>query len=130
MIAIEESLPLYHQEIHVEQDQQGKIKVTSVFCFPESFSAFQGHFPDIPILPGIIQLYAVRYLAEQALQKRLVPTHFSKTKFRSMVSPEQEVYISLDLNKQSDNYTGKFKISKTDNSVIATGNYTFSERSE
>ncbi len=128
MKSIVESLAPCNIEIQSEQDQQGNIKATSLFRFPESFAAFKGHFPGIPILPGIIQLASVRYVAEHAVQKQLLPIHFSKTKFRSMVKPDQELFISLNLRKKDDKYQGKFQILEANNEIVAKGNCVFSEK--
>ncbi len=127
MKSIEESLPSCVKKLQTIQDEKSNWKVKSVCCFPLTFPAFGGHFPGIPILPGIVQLSSVRYIAEQALEKILIPSNYNKIKFRAMIKPDQEVNINLEISAKDNQYHGKFKIRDTDNDVIASGHCTFTE---
>lgn len=127
MKSIEASLPLCVCNLQTDQDEKGNLRVVSVFSFPPSFCGFSGHFPGNPILPGIVQLAAVRYLAEQAVQKQLLPLNINKTKFRAMIQPDQEVQIKLDLHTVKNEYQCKFQIRTVNDEMIASGHCIFSE---
>ncbi len=128
MKSIEESLPSCIKKLQTVQDKNSHWQVTSIFCFPPTFPAFGGHFPGIPILPGIVQLSSVRYIAEQTLEKTLLPSNYNKIKFRAMIKPDQEVHINLEMNAKDSQYHGKFQIRDTDNDVIASGHCVFTEK--
>ncbi len=117
MKSIEESVPSCVKGLRVEQEEKGALKVVSVFHFPSSFPGFSGHFPDNPILPGIVQLSTVRYLAEQAVQKQLLPFRINKTKFRSMIHTDQDVTINLELLPVDNQYECKFSIRSKKNEM-------------
>lgn len=101
--------------------------VDAQFLYPSSFIGFQGHFPAAPILPAIVQLATVRYCVEQALGRELVPMMLTKTKFRSMIAPEQKVFFTITIKQSDREYSGKFTIRSADNELIADGKYTYQE---
>jgi 3-hydroxymyristoyl/3-hydroxydecanoyl-(acyl carrier protein) dehydratase len=127
MKSIEESIASYHRQIQTEQDPQGNWRVTAIFCFPPTFCGFAGHFPDVPILPAIAQLASIRYLAEVTLKKHLLPITISRTKFKSMISPDQDIHISLDLSMEDQQYHAKFQIRTPTDEMISSGSCIFSE---
>ncbi len=59
------------------------------FCFPASFSGFDGHFPDQPVLPGVCLVEAVLVAAEQTLDQRLELTEIVLAKFFSVSQPNE-----------------------------------------
>ena len=126
MKSIEESIPSCSEKLQTEQDENGTITVISVFRFPPSFSGFGGHFPGNPVLPGIVQLSTVRYIAEQALQKRLRPDSINRTKFRAMIKPDKQVHIKLDFKAVNEQYHGRFQIRDNKKEMIASGQFIFS----
>jgi len=77
--SIEQALMESLSEYTVDRDEDISVNGTLVFqpgtfVFQPDFPCFQGHFPDQAILPGIIQMAAVRSLANKALNQQLVPT--------------------------------------------------------
>jgi 3-hydroxymyristoyl/3-hydroxydecanoyl-(acyl carrier protein) dehydratase len=69
--------------------------------FPEDSEWFDGHFPDVPVLPGVAQLAAVA----DEIQRRLPSGHriagLNRVRFKQVIGPGQEVTISI--SKSSDN---------------------------
>ena len=56
---------------------------------------FQGHFPDFPILPGVIQLHFACVFARRFFGAELLPTRVSKLKFAHMIFPGETVSLEL-----------------------------------
>ncbi len=123
--AIEHSIPPCISHIQMVTQEEEKLKVTARCVFPPSFCGFTGHFPGNPILPAIVQLATVRSLAEQALQKRLLPETYSRTKFRSMVRPNQEIFLQLDMTTSPNGCRGKFALRSETDIIVATGTFGF-----
>lgn len=82
---------------------------------------FQGHFPDSPIVPGVIQCEcclqagAVLLAAKASSQNDIVPvaTRMDAVKFKKMIRPGDTVEIEATLNEQVSNayyMTGKLTI--------------------
>lgn len=87
---------------------------------------FLGHFPQHPIMPGVLECEAITQLAELAVWKRLDPERkydlylktLSKVKFRKENNPGDRLLIEIEVNKITDgeaHITGKI----TNNSGLA-----------
>ena len=81
---------------------------------------FQGHYPDFPVLPGVLQCEAA-FQAGAVLLARTAPladgrvpvvTRLNNTKFRRMVRPDETLDIHVELTEQVQNaYFLKGKVS-------------------
>lgn len=72
---------------------------TMEFIFPSTFVGFDGHFPDRPILPGIVQVLAGMLTAGEgnmALHKVV------KAKFSRVVSPDELMVVRAENQKKDD----------------------------
>ena len=105
------------------------ISVNGTFVFQPDFPCFQGHFPDQPILPGIIQMAAVRSLAIKALNRQLVPIATGRIKFRDFVQPKEQISINVNLKKHQMTWRAKFRIFHK-NETVTTGRIDFCENTE
>ena len=74
---------------------------------------FEGHFPDNPIVPGVIIVEAmaqtagivVSYNLRQYSEKSVLFMSFNKAKFRKPILPNDKVYFEVKfLNKVKDVY--------------------------
>ncbi len=102
-----------------------EIKGEGRFLFAADFIGFSGHFPKRPILPAVVQLAAVRYLAGRLLGKGVGLHSFRGGKFRDVILPEEEVSVGLSLLQQEDLWRGQFTIVKGEGSRVAEGSAFF-----
>ena len=70
---------------------------TAEIVFPKTFSGFQGHFPQQPILPGVCQIRLALVVAERMLEKPLTLTEVVNTKFVSMAGPDQLLQVQCSI---------------------------------
>lgn len=56
---------------------------------------FQGHFPDCPVLPGVVQLGVARAYAAAWLGVDIELTSVKKMKFTRVVVPGMRVHLAL-----------------------------------
>ena len=110
-------------------DRGEDISVNGMFFFQPDFPCFQGHFPDQAILPGIIQMAAVRSLAIKALNQQLVPTTTGRIKFRGFIQPKEQISITVNLKKSQMTWGAVFRISRG-NETVSTGRIDFRENTE
>ena len=59
---------------------------------------FQGHFPDVPVLPGVTMMHMVKELLEKAFNKKVQLANARSLKFLNMVNPLQIDRIKVDVN--------------------------------
>jgi len=125
--SIEQALSKSLTEYTVNRGED--ISVNGTFVFQPDFPCFQGHFPDQAILPGIIQMAAVRSLAIKALNRQLVPTAAGRIKFRGFIQPKEQISINVNLKKSQMKWRAIFKIS-SGNDTVSTGRIDFCENTE
>lgn len=125
--SIEGRLPSCLQKLTVETLTSTELVVKGIFSFPKGFCAYEGHFPGQPILPAIVQLAAVRYLAEAVLKTALVPAELSRVKFKGMVLPDDQVELSVSLTQKTLLWQGNFKIHKDARELLSSGNISYKE---
>lgn len=78
------------------------------FVFPADYAAFQGHFPGNPILPAVIQLAAVRFLARLLTGEPLLVLGFYRVKFRGVILPDEPVELFLELEHHDCQWSASF----------------------
>lgn len=101
--------------------EEGRLAVSADFRFLPGFAGFQGHFPGNPILPAIIQLATVRFVAERALGHGLAPALCKKIKFKGMIRPGNPVTVNLAMKKAGETWSGNFSLKRPDGEAVASG---------
>ena len=89
------SFPLVLQE-KVEGDI-----VEAEMIFPKNSNFFKGHFPDFPVLPGVVSLYFVIFFANEFFQTTLSPQIIRKIKFSKLILPDKNVTLRLKNSEKS-----------------------------
>lgn len=74
---------------HIDVDAANKNEFNAEFCFPASFSGFDGHFPQQPVLPGVCLIQAVLCAAEAAAKTAFALSEIVLAKFASVVLPNE-----------------------------------------
>ncbi len=97
---------------------------TAQLCCPADFPGFAGHFPDQPVLPAVLQLLAVRLLAEYLLETPLAPVNADRLKFKGMVGPDETVNLRVTMRDQSGPLKVEFSLDKA-GAPIASGTLLF-----
>jgi len=65
---------------------------------PHDLSYFPGHFPDNPVLPGVVQLLWVEHFAERYLGTPRGARRMEMIKFKKLVLPGTEITLALKLS--------------------------------
>ncbi len=97
----------------------------SIFRVPNSHPCLAGHFPDQPIVPGVLLLEHVQSAAECWLGHEFTSTRWAQIKFMRPLLPEQEARV--DLEQIGDGPRIRFWIRATcDDALIAAGEFSAS----
>ncbi|MBN2302791.1 MAG: hypothetical protein JXN60_09795 [Lentisphaerae bacterium] len=71
--------------------------ICASFTFPPNFTGFNGHFPNLPILPGVCTLQAVISMMEMQRGEQLRIEEITQAKFSALVFPKQTLeYICTE----------------------------------
>lgn len=73
------------------------VSVAGEFCFPASFSGFQGHFPGQPVLPGVCLIQSALVLGESLCGAPPVLQEVAAAKFFAVVKPDDRIQMSCTL---------------------------------
>ncbi|MGD9007488.1 MAG: hypothetical protein PVG41_06185 [Desulfobacteraceae bacterium] len=69
--------------------------ITAEAQVPADCVWFDGHFPNMPILPGVAQLTLVADLLNRAMKRSVVIRRVSRVRFKQMIRPDDTITVSL-----------------------------------
>jgi 3-hydroxyacyl-[acyl-carrier-protein] dehydratase len=96
---------------------EGVLKAT--VAINKEHRIFEGHFPGLPVVPGVCMLQIVREIMEDHVGMELSIKEADNMKFLSVINPEHNNEIEVLINHSHD--AGKFLI----NATLFAGTVTF-----
>lgn len=70
---------------------------SSVLDINKAHAIFKGHFPDLPIVPGVCMMQIIKEQLEDNLQKKITLQSASNIKFLSLINPSENTEIEVDI---------------------------------
>ncbi len=95
---------------HIVSDE-----IMLTFMVPEKLIYFSGHFPSIPIVPGVTQIYWVMHYANKYLNVSSSFSRMEVVKFHNVLVPED--HFNMKLNWQSADHTLVYRLWWKDKSI-------------
>ncbi len=88
---------------------ESRIVCTKVFTGEEEF--FAGHYPDFPLVPGVLLCEAAMQCGAILLTKHMtdiegkvpVATRMNDVRFKRIVRPKETIHMEIDLNERLAN---------------------------
>jgi 3-hydroxyacyl-[acyl-carrier-protein] dehydratase len=80
---------------------------------------FEGHFPNNPVLPGIVQLQIIKEIIEKNIKTQLILEKATNIKYISVIVPKANEMLIVEINY--NNIENKIKIDsviKSDNTIF------------
>ncbi len=77
-----------------ELSTDGTGALSKTFRFEEDFPGFQGHFPDMPIVPAIAQMLAAQSIIEEATQQSLRLKSVTRAKYMEKLGPSLDIVVN------------------------------------
>ena len=93
--AVRASLGLWCREPAVTDWVATADRLEATLVFPPDCECFDGHFPGLPILPGVAQLYFLRHFATQAFSDFPSAATYRRLKFQKLVFPGRPVSLAV-----------------------------------
>lgn len=69
------------------------------FCPAADFIGFDGHFPDYPVLPAMLQVLLGIIVSEEICGQKLALKKLDKAKFMAQIQPEQTITVSCRITR-------------------------------
>ena len=79
----------------VLHERKGADRVEIDLLIPEALYFFQGHFPDYPVLPGVVQLHWSIALGRRYFSLGASSAESVQVKFRSIIVPGATIRLTL-----------------------------------
>ena len=73
---------------------------------------FKGHFPQMPVVPGVCQMQIIKELLEETIGKSTLLTNGDNIKFTGMILPDKHPNVNLEVSftKNENVYTVDAKL--------------------
>ena len=85
----------------MEMNGSSENKLTARVKLNEKHPIFQGHFPDNPITPGVVQIQMVKELLEHFWKKELNLVSISRCKFLKILNPNENPVVTFHIDISS-----------------------------
>jgi 3-hydroxyacyl-[acyl-carrier-protein] dehydratase len=85
----------YNLNIVSVQSLADKTKVEAEIVLNSTHPIFKGHFPNLPIVPGVCMVQLVKGIAEKQLSQKLFLSSASNIKFLSVLNPEVHQRVNV-----------------------------------
>jgi len=116
-VGIKNLIKEYIQDIECDKS---KAAIKAKVIFPKHFKGFEGHFPQRPILPAVIQVIAARVILETYFKKSFELTSIKKCKFRNMVGPDEPINYTIYFeDRGSNSFNINMNITNVDDKPVA-----------
>lgn len=104
----------------IESFETADNKVIATIVFNKEHSIFKGHFPENPIVPGVVQIQIMKDLLEKALQRKLFLDNTKSIKYLNVINPIEtgEVLFEILYEEQQENDIKIKCIVKTNSQVF------------
>jgi len=91
--------------------------------FYRNCNFFKGHFPDFPILPGVVQLLYASIFAKDAFGISCTSGQFRRIKFSNLLKPDKIVNLRLELSERGVGFTYFHKEKICSSGLLPIKNY-------
>lgn len=87
----------------LKQEQEGTIIRAELEINP-THEIFKGHFPSVPVLPGVCMVQCVKEVIEISIHKKTQLKKADMIKFLSMLNPQEstQVLVEIVIREQND----------------------------
>lgn len=100
--------------------------VTLEFTVTEECDFFDGHFPEIHLLPAVAQIDIMMHYAKKYFGDKGFAVATKRTKFGAPIFPGYTVRLNIKYNSQKNSYA--YKLTNSDeNKTFSTGTFALGE---
>lgn len=96
---------IINQFFYIINIEQTEDNIRSTIKLNASHQIFEGHFPNNPITPGVVQIQIVKELLENVLNEKFMLKEMGRCKFLAILNPHinAEIKVNIDYSLLNDN---------------------------
>lgn len=94
----------------LNQQLTGDASLLLTLRLPAGLFWFRGHFPTLPILPGVTQVHWVMIYAEEILGMKKAFAGMEVVKFQRPLLPEETVDLQIDWLKEKHRLVFRYSV--------------------
>ncbi|WP_317898311.1 hypothetical protein [Aurantibacillus circumpalustris] len=102
----------FYQEISTNFSDENKLDFKCQIHFNAEHEIYKGHFPQIPIVPGVCLTQIIKEILMEKLQKELILVNGDNIKFLAMINPKENPDMELS-----------FTVKINENTLDVSANY-------
>ncbi|HEV8512352.1 MAG TPA: hydroxymyristoyl-ACP dehydratase [Cyclobacteriaceae bacterium] len=87
----------YRIDDMASQIVEGKTRIAVSLVIDKSHTIFKGHFPDMPVVPGVCMAQMIKEIVQLQFGKSFFISSASNMKFLSVLNPEENSEINADI---------------------------------
>jgi 3-hydroxyacyl-[acyl-carrier-protein] dehydratase len=88
---------------HIESQHHDQGEITTVIKLNPDHEIYKGHFPDQPVVPGVVQLQIIKELLEARIEHKLLLSNMASAKYLNMIIPEKHTKLECQITiKEAD----------------------------
>ena len=103
--------------------EQTERTLQAELSFPKDYLYFKGHFPDFPLLPGMIQIHLAIKFAQNCLKVNGKFSELRAIKFSQPILPDETPILFLELDPTGTKLT--FNFQKDEKTYYSKGQVNF-----
>jgi 3-hydroxyacyl-[acyl-carrier-protein] dehydratase len=93
---------LYKIAASATKKEESQFVIDATLDLNKDHKIFEGHFPGLPILPGVCMMQIVKELVELKLEKKLQVSSAANLKFLLVINPQEQGHLKAEVKfKQS-----------------------------
>ena len=100
-LSMRQELKSVSEKVTKVQADNGTEMFSKCFAVRSDFLAFKGHFPDYPILPGIVQIMMAEITISEVMGAEYTVQEVKQGKFLKPIEPDHDIYAKIALVKDN-----------------------------
>lgn len=107
------------------KEEIGSSSLVFLVEFPADYLYFQGHFPQISLLPAVAQIDFVMAKVHVFFGKDITMVEMPRVKFMKPIRPDKEILVNISINREKStvefSFSSEDKVEKYSSGKIKVG---------
>ena len=83
---------------HIIEEEIDDHDAEFIISLNANHTLYEGHFPEFPLLPGVVQMELIQELLEKAIDQQLILSNAKNIKYLGMINPQNEKRLKVKLH--------------------------------